>query len=532
MTEQPPATTSIQSSKPNRLRVLRMALLLLLAVGGGLAVQRAWQATKLREAYISELVAATKTDAKNSRLWTVLGARLAQSGYYDQAAWALHNAVQNGNHDPLCWKTLASLVAASGRAAQAQKVLQLGIQMGVPGLSEALQRMQQVPATARPAQLGAAIIEGPTPLVDSITAGSFLNPLSEWWGRHHPEASGFATREAWVNQEPRNAEAQRLWGEALLRNRALAKAVATLEIALTLAPDSVPTHRDMAEAATLLGRLDRAVQEYQICLKLRPNWTPALLALAGVQLQQGQVVPATQSYERATQLDPQSVEAWIGLGKADLQWSSRGADALNAFVKAAQLAPERTDFYDDYAESLRLRYQLDDAEKVLRRRLQAAPDDAHAHYLLGYLLWRNRPDAKRQQEAEAELQLALKYGPGQPQFQLELAQLLLRTGKPQAALPLLRQVTAQDGLNATAIRLLAEALRQSGQVAAARAATERADKLTRVVEQLQVLTHLTQGTAGDAKIYRQLAKLYASVGQTAKAQEAMRQANQVSQHGG
>ena len=527
-----PTASSLSNPKRKRWPWL-LAVVTLVVVSGVVILRPAWRATQLREAANAQLIVALKADVHNSQLWTLLGARLAQAGLYPQASWSLHNALENGSKDPLCWTAEATTLALAGRLEQARQVLQQGAQIGIPGLNETWERVRPLPPATPPAALAAAISpDAITPLLNSATAGSFLNGIVSWWGRRHPESSGVATREEWAREEPNNSEAQRWWGEALYHNQALAQAIQVLSYAVTLAPDSSPARMVLAQSLAKAGQPDKAIEQYQICLKQHADDLPALLGLAEIQLQQGQEVPAAYGYERATRLDPQSVDAWIGLGRADLKWSARGQDALAAFVKATQLAPERTDFYADYAEALRARYQLDEAEGVLRHRLQAAPDDARAHYLLGYLLSRNRPDAKRQQEAEAELRLALKYAPGQPQAQLELAQLLLRHGKPEAALILLRQVSAQNSLDLTVARLLVEALRQMGKANEARAASERADKLTRIVEQLQVMSHLATGTPGNAENYRQLAKLYAAVGQTAKAQAAAQQANQISQQFG
>ena len=515
-----------------RKRWLWLLVALTLLIGCGLVVLRpAWRATQLREASNTQLIEALKADTHNSQLWTVLGARLAQTGLYAQASWSLHNALENGSKDPLCWTAEAFTLALAGRPAQARQVLQQGAQEGIPGVDKTLEQVRQLPGTTPPDTLASAISpEGATPLLNSATAGSFLNGIVAWWGRGHPESSGVATREAWAHDAPNNATAQRWWGEALYHNQALAQALQVLNYAVVLAPDSAPTRVLLAKTLAKAGQPAKAIEQYQICLKQHADDLPALLGLSEMELQQGQIGAPVRGYERATKLDPQSADAWVGLGRADMKWTASGEDALAAFDHATRLAPQRTDFFDDYAEALRARYQFDDAESLLRRRLQAVSDDARAHYLLGSLLARNNPDAQRRKAAEVELRLVLKEVPGQPLAEVELAQLYLRQFQPQAALPLLRQVLAQDSLDLTAPRLLAEALRQMGKLDEARMASERADKITQLVAQLQVMRHLPPGLPANAKKYRQLATLYASVGMTAKARAALRQANQTVQN--
>ena len=125
-------------------------------------------------------------------------------------------------------------------------------------LQGALAQARSTDPAAPPAALALAIApQGPTPLLNQYAAGSFLNPLAQWWGRRHPDQSGFATRQAWAGSRPGDARAQRLWGEALLENRRLPEAGAALSLALSLDPSSPDTHLALAQSCIKAARLPK-----------------------------------------------------------------------------------------------------------------------------------------------------------------------------------------------------------------------------------------------------------------------------------
>jgi len=359
----------------------------------------------------------------------------------------------------------------------------------------------------------AAVIEpqGAEPLLSEVAAGSWLNPVSAWWGRRHPDQSGFATREEWARQEPGNATGQRLWGEALLRNRDLARAGVVLRQAADLEPGSATVHADLGDLYSSQGHSAAAEREYQAALRLDEHDLAARLGLTSLYLARDKVREAVAQCQAAVRDHPQDADARIALGRVQMRWAAGLEDAVASFAHAAGLAPDRTDYLADYAEALRSTYRLDEAEALLRRRLQAAPEDARARYQLAYLLLHNRPEAGREKEAEQHLRAALAQAPTSPAAG-ELAQLLLRRGQARDAVTLLRQALAANPLDIGSARALAEVYRQMGDAAAARQARLRADRLSDTVARMQALTHRVQGEPGNSLLRRQLADLYRQAG--------------------
>ncbi|MDQ2732395.1 MAG: tetratricopeptide repeat protein [Armatimonadota bacterium] len=463
-----------------------------------------------------QLIAMSHKDTQDSQLMGLLGARLAQSGDYTAAAWVLKNAATLGDADPLLWLTWSAAEAMAGRRARSLAVLQLGNGHRIAGLQDMADRAAQLPPDVSPVQVASAIApDGPEPLLRERASGSFLNGIVEWWGRKHPEASGFATRENWVKEEPDNAAVECLWGEALLTNHDLPHAAKAIQHALDLNPRSADIHLSVGHLLAAEGRNDAAGKEYQLCLQMRPRWLPALLGLAKSELQQDNYINSIDMFEQATRQAPDSIEAWLGLGQACFRVQARLSESIAAYQKAVKLAPDRTDFYADYADTLRMNYQLPESENILRQRLRQSPNDARAHYLLGVVISHSRAAGGQLKdlEAERELRTALDLAPDNPEVKTELARVLLRQRKAAEALALLQDALSVNPLDVPGRNLLAQAFQQLGRRQESNAASEKAVEIAQNVAHLQVLVHRAQSQPADIDNHVQLAKLYRSLGQ-------------------
>ncbi|MDQ2731317.1 MAG: tetratricopeptide repeat protein, partial [Armatimonadota bacterium] len=155
-----------------------------------------------------------------------------------------------GDNDPLVWLAWAEVEAAFGDNKRARAVLNRAVQQNVPGLFQEMNSLHDSEVTPGPD----GALKANTLLLHNCTAGSFLNRLSEWWGHLHPARSGYATREQWALEEPQNAQAQWLWGEALTRNRDYRRAEKALRQALALAPRSPEAHLAMAAYFSGMGQ--------------------------------------------------------------------------------------------------------------------------------------------------------------------------------------------------------------------------------------------------------------------------------------
>ena len=513
--------------RAGRAHVIGFACLALLTALLGLRVADAWQQTERREASLPQIEAMARRDPHDGPLLALLGGRRAEA--HDPAtADALRHAVVSGEGTEPVWQALAAATAAIGDRPRALADLRLGRKaLGTtPTLDDALARAEALGPAPDPIALAQAIApDGPAPLISAYTRGSSLNGLGVWWGHHFPERSGFATRQEWAHQAPEDAQAQRLWGLALMQNRRIPEAALVLARAVALAPNSPAARLALADALDQDGLREKAGLEYIACLKLRRDWLPALLGLGrnGLDDHMEHAVPA---YQRATQIAPESAEAWVGLGRAYFRDSSTYIKALEAFQTAARLAPDRTDFFADYATALRHNSRGAEAEALLRRRLRAAPDDAQCHYLLGSILMNdastpnnNASTPNGEAAAEAETHEALRLSPRQPLAEAQLGKLLLLRGQAREAVPLLEDAVASNRYDVGLLNVLTRAYRLTGRGQKADAIAAQSAGLFQDQQRTHILQIQEHHDMMNQGIHQQLAQLYGRIGQPDRAKQ-------------
>jgi len=503
-----------------RALALLASLFLLPAVVGAFALGAAWTRTARREAYLPDLEAQARRSPHDPALLALLGGRLAEAAEYGASERTLQMAAGDGAQAAPVWLTWAACDAALGRPVRAGAVLRLGRQRpeAAPAVQAALDRCRLLGATPPPAALARAICpDAAAPLVDAYSAGSFLDPLAEAWGRRHPAQSGFETRRRWARERPGDIGAQLLWVDALMRNRRPAEAERVARGAARAAPADAEAHRALADVLFRGGAFVKAGLEYKECLRLRPDWLPAEIGLGRVAVEKKLIPLAVQTFERATRQDPSSTDAWVGLGRAYLNQRLRSDKSLAAFQTAARLSPARTDYFPYYSDALVLTYHPDQAEALLRRRLAEADADARSHYLLALVLLNNSPTPGRQAEAEAHLRASLRLEPDAPPVKVRLAQVLLDRGQYQEAERLLVGGLRGDPDSPLAMSLLARTLLGLGRPADAEAVQQKAAQLSLYTQAVAELQAKEDADPADSALHERLALLYRSGGQQEQA---------------
>ena len=163
--------------------------------------------------------------------------------------------------------------------------------------------------------------------------------------------------------------------------------------------------------------LGEALAEYRAAQLVHADRPEARVSLGSLHALFGELEAARREYEAALLLAPWFVPAYVNL--ADLE-------------RAAGRDPE--------------------AEVLLRRALDLAPDLAEPHYALGLALVR----LKRHAEALPELERAAALAPGEPRYAFTWALLLRDQGDRTAATKVVRGLLARSPDDADARALLAE----------------------------------------------------------------------------
>ena len=138
--------------------------------------------------------------------------------------------------------------------------------------------------------------------------------------------------------------------------------------------------------------------------------------------------------ERAVRIDPKFARAWLWLG--DVYGSQHKEEAMLAAYKSAiKNVPRETLGYKVLAFNQVLRLHFNDAITTWRQLIALAPEDPDGYEGLGLTLLA----AKRDREAAAPLESALRLDPSRKDLQIQLGMAYLKDGQNAKAVETLRQ---------------------------------------------------------------------------------------------
>jgi len=240
----------------------------------------------------------------------------------------------------------------------------------------------------------------------------------------------------------------------------LAKGIERLSAALARYQPARPEfYFALAEALRDSGELPKAISQYREAMRRDPKFALGFQKLGAVLRRSGQAAQAVKTLEQAVSVDPGSAPAWHELGMAR---RAAGADreAIAALEKAIALDPDLPEARNNLGILLLSRGDRAAAEREFREAIRLQPDYADAHGNLGNLIGglealdhfalalRLHPEdattrysyamalgrARRFDEAQSELESALRTNPEFADAHVLLADLLMAKGEPQVAL--------------------------------------------------------------------------------------------------
>ena len=521
----PVAKSALKNKAGTKSRRWLGAVVIIAAVGAaGVWASNAWRQAERREAFLPELQAEARRSPDDADLLALLGARLTSAedpGDKAQATTVFVKAISGGREDdPSAWMGLAVAEAGVGDIGKAQVALNKGLQVvgASDTLSAAISRVNALSNPTPASVIDAISPGGPASLDDACAPANVMSHVIERWGRNNSEKSGYVTRRDWAKAQPQNVEAQRLWGLALMRERRLGEAVRVLAAAANLAPRSAPVQIALGESLETGGANNLALNAYLAAASLDPKSAPALEGLGRMCALNG-LRYDRDAFKRATALDPSSVDGWIGLGHADAGQNTYLAECLNAFKTAQKLRPNRTDYFDDYAQALTTNGQTDMAEDVMRRRIADKPDDGSAHYMMSNVLMHEATTNDRLTQAESEARKAVDLNGQVPAFKRQLGDILLRENKAAEAIDALSQSLAQDPTQAEAQRLISRAYAAVGQSTKASQSAALAASLSDASSRINHLITEVETRYSDPGYHRELIGLYTQTGQRSEEEQ-------------
>ena len=205
---------------------------------------------------------------------------------------------------------------------------------------------------------------------------------------------------------PGSAEHLRLLTHALMKQDRLVEAESQARFALSLAPEAPLLHEDLGSVLSLAKRFEDAIPCFEKALELEPNLPLSRKKLGHALAAVGRGAEADDVFEEYFERDPD--KRIVAEGARHLA-AGRKEDAIEAFRQALKQNPDNVDAMRSLANVfLRDRERLDDAEALLRRATQLAPDFTGAWLLLGGVLH----EKKRNVEAVDCYRKAVELEPG------------------------------------------------------------------------------------------------------------------------
>lgn len=237
------------------------------------------------------------------------------------------------------------------------------------------------------------------------------------------------------------------------------EALATLERGLALAPDMHPAQVMLGATYFQLGRLADAVGPLQAGVEAMPDDRFARLTLARTLIGLNRPEEAVMHLNAMLKTNPKDQEAWYTLGKLHLQLSEQALaqvqaidpntslahqlagevmesmgntpGAIAAYKQAVAAAPADPKALEHLADAYWNTGDWAHARDVYRALIAKQPRNCMARWKLSSSL-----DSLGEAAGDAlsEIGTAIEQCPDLPQARVERARLLLRTGKPAAAL--------------------------------------------------------------------------------------------------
>ncbi|NCF73014.1 MAG: tetratricopeptide repeat protein [Gammaproteobacteria bacterium] len=227
------------------------------------------------------------------------------------------------------------------------------------------------------------------------TAHSSIDQAIDALKSNKPDVAETLCREH-LNLHPDSVEHLRFLGHALMQQRRFAEAETQFKLAIELAPDFPRLSEDLGSALAQQRKLDEAIPFFQRAVQLDPEMASAHKKLGRALAAVGRNTEADAAFETFFDKNPDVGAVAVG---ADHMRAGREEDAIKCFRQALKDSPDNIDAMRFLAAVyLKQEIKLRDAEALLQRATQLAPDFAMAWLDLGHAYTKR---AKRMDAIEA-----------------------------------------------------------------------------------------------------------------------------------
>ncbi|MEE2802977.1 MAG: sulfotransferase [Pseudomonadota bacterium] len=200
----------------------------------------------------------------------------------------------------------------------------------------------------------------------------------------------------YLNLHPNRVEHLRLLGHALMQQQRFGEAETQLKIAIELAPDFPPLLEDLGSALAQQRKFEEAILFFEQAVRQDPGAANAHKKLGQALAAVGRGREADEAFQAFFEKNPEIGAVAVG---AEHMRAGREEEAIQCFRQALKDNPDNVDALRFLAAVyLKQEKKLGDAEALLQRATQIAPDFANAWLDLGVAL---KKRAKRMEAIEA-----------------------------------------------------------------------------------------------------------------------------------
>ncbi len=183
---------------------------------------------------------------------------------------------------------------------------------------------------------------------------------------------------------PGSAQHMRLLAHALMKQNRLAEAEEQLRFAIELRPNFPQLHEDLGSVLGLQRRFEEAIPSLEKAIELEPNLPLAHKKLGRALAAAGRGAEADESFMEYFEREPAAGDIAVG---AEHIRAGRLDEAVGHFRKLLRQDPDHVDALCFLALAYRKKEEnIADAEALLRRATQLAPDHVSAWLNLGAVL--------------------------------------------------------------------------------------------------------------------------------------------------
>lgn len=144
------------------------------------------------------------------------------------------------------------------------------------------------------------------------------------------------------------------------------------------------TEFNMARQAFLAGDLDRAMNKVEQSLSISPNVARSHVLRGRILMERGQMGPALEAFDMALAVDAESFDAYYYRGLV-FERLERREQALDSFIKAAQIDPTNAQYFIAAAEVLIDEGRLDEAGQLLDVREGEFRTNSGVRHTMGHI---------------------------------------------------------------------------------------------------------------------------------------------------